>query len=72
MAPENVMKQLLEVHTYAIDSGEIPDIEQETLTNITKMLGTTFIDESHLGHKFKIPANVFTDFLKTVEPVTIK
>jgi|JI6StandDraft_1071083.scaffolds.fasta_scaffold18232_4 hypothetical protein len=66
------MKQLLEVHVHASDSGEIPEIEQETLTNITKMLGATFIDDNHLGHKFKIPGNIFTDFLKSVEPQAAK
>jgi len=36
------------------------------------MLGATFIDDGHFGHKFKVAANVFTAFLRTVEPQTIR
>lgn len=66
IAPEQVMRRLLEVHTYSADSGEVPEIEQETLTNVAKLLSSIFTDESHQGHKYKVPANTFSEFLKSV------
>lgn len=72
IALEPVMRQLLNVHTHACDSNEVPAIEQETLLNITKMLGATFIDNSIPSHKYKVAPNAFTDFLKSVEPPAAK
>jgi hypothetical protein len=42
------------------------------MNNIAKLLSSTFIDSNHGGHKYKVSASVFTDFLKQVEPATVK